>query len=134
MADLTDWSATTPFDFGAEEIAGREPAPDANPRMTRHQAISVLLQRRFVYVGEDTLGLPCFRSPSGAMLISVGSCRCLAYAKVGARLQVIAAARTLALLCRICPEDPASGPADTKRGAALAPFESAPHPESALLI
>jgi len=134
MVDLTDWKPTTPFDFGAGESVAREPAADANPRLTRHQAIVVLLQRKFVYVGEDSLGLPCFRSPSGAMLISVGSCRCLAYAKVGTRLQVIAAARTLALLCRICPEDQATSLPDANRGAAPAAFESTLHPESALLI
>ncbi len=64
-------------------------------------AIEILTDRGFVFIGQDPLGLPCYRSPSGAMLIGVGSCRSLAYRKVGGRLQVIAAARTATLVCRI---------------------------------
>lgn len=66
-------------------------------------AIDILRQRGFTYLGVDPLGLPCYRSPSGALLIGVGSCRSLAYAAVDGRLQVVAAARTAALLCRIAP-------------------------------
>jgi hypothetical protein len=134
MVGITEWKLTAPFVFGTEDAATGESVQDSNPRMTRHAAIMVLLQRGFAYVGEDSLGLPCFRSRSGAMLISVGSCRCLAYAKVGARLQVIAAARTLALLCRICPEDPVQGPAKAFAPATVAEYEDTLHPESALII
>ncbi len=74
---------------------------DPIARSLRAQAVKLLCERGFVYAGEDAVGLPCFRSPSGAILIGVGSCRCLAYAKVQGRLQVVAAARTAALLCRI---------------------------------
>lgn len=68
---------------------------------TVSHAINLLRQRGFSYVGPDPVGLPCYRSPSGALLIGVGSCRSLAYARVDGRLQVIAAARTTALVCRI---------------------------------
>lgn len=71
-------------------------------------AIDLLRQRGFVYIGQDPVGLPCYRSPSGALLIGIGSCRSLAYAPVDGRLQVIAAARTSALVCRITlPAEPA---------------------------
>jgi len=81
------------------------PAPaQAVARTPRAQVVQLLCARRFAYAGEDAMGLPCFRSPTGAILIAVGSTRCLAYAKVMGKLQVVAAARTTAILCRIAPE------------------------------
>jgi hypothetical protein len=73
------------------------------PRATRQRAIELLLGRGFIHLGDDPVGLPCYRSPSGAVLIAVGTCRSLAYAMMGGRLQVVAAARTAALVCRIAP-------------------------------
>jgi len=67
----------------------------------RERAIELLLQRGFRYIGPDPVGLPCYRSPSGVLLIAVGSCRCLAYAPVEGKLQVVTASRTAALICRI---------------------------------
>lgn len=133
MDYVTQWKPTAPFRFGEDDGIELPVPPEAHPRATRHQAIMVLLQRGFIYVGEDSLGLPCFRSRSGAMLIAVGSCRCLAYAKVEGRLQVVAAARTLALLCRIAPTDTAVA---VPAGQGLDPGEAATthQPESALII
>ena len=111
-----------------------ESVDDAAPRTLRAQAVKLLTQRGFVYAGEDAVGLPCFRSPSGAILIGVGSCRCLAYAKVQGRLQVVAAARTAALLCRI---DVEAQPAPAR---VLTPEETAaisrirPRPEPVLVV
>ncbi len=111
-----------------------ESADDATPRSLRAQAVKLLTQRGFVYAGEDAVGLPCFRSPSGAILIGVGSCRCLAYAKVQGRLQVVAAARTAALLCRI------DGEAQSVPARAISPAEAAaisrirPRPEPVLVV
>ena len=134
MDRYTEWKPTAPFRFGVEDPLPAQLPPETNPRLTRNQAIMVLLQRGFIYVGEDSLGLPCFRSRSGAMLIAVGSCRCLAYAKVGDRLQVVATARTLSLLCRICPEVPTG--AAPAAAPALDPGDLATthQPESALVI
>lgn len=67
----------------------------------RERAIELLEARGFRYIGPDPVGLPCYRSPSGVLLIAVGSCRCLAYAPVDGRLQVVTASRTAALVCRI---------------------------------
>lgn len=75
--------------------------PGAPSRPIIERAIELLQERGFTYLGHDPVGLPCYRSPSGALLIAVGSCRSLAYAQVGGRLQVVAAARTAALVCRI---------------------------------
>ncbi|SPE29335.1 hypothetical protein SBBP1_50045 [Burkholderiales bacterium] len=96
------------------DFNGREPA--IGPQATRNRAIKLLLDRGFVPLGDDPVGLPCFRSPSGAVLIAVGSCRSLAYANVGGRLQVVAAARTAALVCRIAPavSEPAPSPMETR--------------------
>lgn len=132
MQDLAGWKPTAPYDFadttphdGASRVAYRSDA-------VRAQAIGLLLQRGYVFAGEDSMGLPCFRSRSGAMLIGVGSCRCLAYAKVDGRLQVVAAARTLALLCRIGPESSAAVLA-TPALSGIANREI-PHPEPVLMI
>ncbi len=76
-------------------------APDTPTRTTFVRAIELLQRRGFTYIGHDPVGLPCYRSPSGALLIAVGSCRSLAYAPVSGKLQVVAAARTAALVCRI---------------------------------
>jgi len=76
-------------------------APETPTRTTFVRAIELLQRRGFTYIGHDPVGLPCYRSPSGALLIAVGSCRSLAYAPVGGKLQVVAAARTAALVCRI---------------------------------
>lgn len=70
-------------------------------RTTLAGAIGMLLERGFTFIGLDPVGLPCYRSSSGALLIAVGSCRSLAYAPVDGKLQVVAAARTTALVCRI---------------------------------
>lgn len=75
--------------------------PNRSLERARAQAIELLLDRGFKHIGQDPMGLPCFRSPSGALLIGVGGCRSLAYAMMGGRLQVVAAARTEALICRI---------------------------------
>jgi hypothetical protein len=76
-------------------------SPDASSRTTFARAVELLQERGFKYIGDDPVGLPCYRSPSGALLIAVGSCRSLAYAMVEGKLQVVAAARTAALVCRI---------------------------------
>lgn len=131
MVDTSLWKPTAPFQFGTARPAADPADPAAHPRAVRHQAITLLLQRGYVYVGEDSVGLPCFRSRSGAMLIGVGSCRCLAYAKVDGRLQVVAAARTLALLCRIAPEPVAPDTSNRSRAAA---GEPSPQPEPVLVI
>jgi hypothetical protein len=132
--DVIDWKPTAPFGFDAPMEPGVDNGAAANSRAIQSQAIRVLLARGFVYAGEDSVGLPCYRSRSGAILIGVGSCRCLAYAAVQGRLQVVAAARTLALLCRIGPDTPyeprraepaVRGP-DTRH--------SSPRPEPVLVI
>jgi hypothetical protein len=137
MVDISDWKPTAPYRFGAAPPHAGDPGDagsQASPKTIRLQAISLLLQRGYVYVGEDSVGLPCFRSRSGAMLIGVGSCRCLAYAKVDGRLQVVAAARTLALLCRIAPEQPGPTPTGPVRRAGSGFLESSLRPESVLVI
>ncbi len=78
---------------------------------SRVRAIELLLKRGFEHIGEDPVGLPCFRSPSGALLIGVGSCRSIAYTKVKGKLQIAAAARTDALVCRIISPEAAPPPA-----------------------
>jgi len=67
----------------------------------RRVAMEFLASRGFVRIGEDAMGLPCFRSPSRALLISIGSCRSLAYVEIAGVMQVVAAARTAVLACRI---------------------------------
>ena len=103
MVDPIQWKPTAPYDFGETVLGDAVPGP-LSPDEVRAQAIQLLRERGFVYAGEDSVGLPCYRSRSGAMLIGVGSCRSLAYAMVEGRLQVVAASRTLALLCRIVPD------------------------------
>jgi hypothetical protein len=83
------------------ELAVVHSAPDVPSRSLRERAIELLQERGFRYIGPDPVGLPCYRSPSGVLLIAVGSCRCLAYAPVDGRLQVVTASRTAALVCRI---------------------------------
>jgi len=78
-----------------------------DPRLV---AMEFLVSRGFVRIGEDAMGLPCFRSPSRALLISIGSCRSLAYVEIGGTLRVVAAARTSVLACRI------AGPAADEAG------------------
>jgi len=134
MVDTSLWKPTAPFQFGAERPLTDPVDPATHPRAVRHQAITLLLQRGYVYVGEDSVGLPCFRSRSGAMLIGVGSCRCLAYAKVDGRLQVVAAARTLALLCRIAPETGPGGAGSDERAQRGAAADASPQPEPVLFI
>jgi hypothetical protein len=133
MLDITTWKPTAPYDF-----AGAAPDDAAggarHPGDIRARAIGMLVQRGYSYVGEDSMGLPCYRSRSGAMLIGVGSCRCLAYAKVDGRLQVVAAARTLALLCRIGPESAAVPAQASVRPAAPPAPRVIPHAEPALMI
>ncbi len=119
--DLAGWKSTGPFDLPPALPSNDANGAGSNPRAIQQQAIRVLLERGFVYIGEDSVGLPCFRSRSGAVLIGVGSCRCLAYAAVQGRLQVVAAARTLALLCRIGAEIPDE------------PFPNAQRPRAAIL-
>jgi len=101
-----DLSASMLQDASVYRLLPPAPPPPALPvaRSPRAQVVQMLSARRFVYAGEDAMGLPCFRSPTGAILIAVGSTRCLAYAKVRGKLQVVAAARTTAILCRIAPE------------------------------
>jgi hypothetical protein len=77
------------------------PEPALGTRTIVALAIELLMDRGFIHLGDDPVGLPCYRSPSGALLVGVGSCRSLAYTKVDGRLQVIAAARTATLICRI---------------------------------
>jgi|GEM_PF-7063758 len=100
---MFDSLVLTPADTGPVELAERQqastPAPSA--LLLRARAIELLLARGFVLAGKDAMGLPCYRSPSGSALIAVGSCRCLAYSKVGGRLRVVAAAKTSVLVCRI---------------------------------
>ncbi len=134
MVDTVLWKPTAPFHFGTERPVTDPVDPATHPRAVRHQAITLLLQRGYVYVGEDSVGLPCFRSRSGAMLIGVGSCRCLAYAKVDGRLQVVAAARTLALLCRIGPDTDPAGAVSAGRGDIPAASHAIPQPEPVLFI
>jgi hypothetical protein len=121
MFDVFDLTAAGPVNPGARGDAHRR-EPAIGPQATRDRAIKLLLERGFVHLGEDPTGLPCFRSPSGAVLISVGSCRALAYANVGGRLQVVAAARTAALVCRIAPASTESLPSPRSR----VPSESSP--------
>jgi hypothetical protein len=102
------WLITLPDEPPADAPPRPAPAlsivhsqPYAETRPLLERAIDLLLRRGFAYIGHDPVGLPCYRSPSGVLLIAVGSCRSLAYAAVGGRLQVVAAARTAALVCRI---------------------------------
>jgi hypothetical protein len=132
--DLTEWKPTAPYDFADAAPHVGESGVASRPSDVRSQAIGLLLQRGYAYAGEDSMGLPCYRSRSGAMLIGVGSCRCLAYAKVDGRLQVVAAARTLALLCRIGPESPRQPPAVPARSGVSRAHQESPQPESALVI
>lgn len=134
MDTTADWKHTAPFRFGEAGDSVGNTLPPQSPGLIRHQAITVLLQRGYSYVGEDSLGLPCFRSRSGAMLIAVGSCRCLAYGKVAGRLQVIATARTLALLCRVSPDAGDGAVPASEVGARPRTDLGTPHPETALLI
>ena len=134
MLDVTKWKPTAPYGFADTAPHDGHNGVAARPGDVRTQAIGLLLQRGYVYAGEDSMGLPCYRSRSGAMLIGIGSCRCLAYAKVDGRLQVVAAARTLALLCRIGSE---SSQAESAVPAARAPEpvrHERPHPEPVLMI
>lgn len=102
MFDVLDLASSELANAGVRRDSdGREPTLD--PQATRNRAIRLLMNRGFIYLGEDPIGLPCYRSPSGAILIAVGSCRALAYADVGGRLQVVAAVRTAVLVCRIGP-------------------------------
>jgi hypothetical protein len=72
----------------------------------KERAIRALIGRGFRQIGVDGSGLPLFKSGSGALLIAIGSCRCLAYSRAGpgGRLQLVATARTRSLLCRISSE------------------------------
>jgi hypothetical protein len=132
--DLTQWKPTAPYDFADAAPRGGESCVASSHSDIRSQAIGLLLQRGYVYAGEDSMGLPCYRSRSGAMLIGVGSCRCLAYAKVDGRLQVVAAARTLALLCRIGPESPCEPAFTPARSSISRTHQESAQPESALVI
>ena len=134
MLDLTRWKPTAPYDFADAAPHDGHSGVALSPGGIRAQAIGLLLQRGYVYAGEDSMGLPCYRSRSGAMLIGVGSCRCLAYAKVDGRLQVVAAARTLALLCRIGPETARPVPPVTAQVAGADARHENPHPEPVLMI
>jgi len=73
----------------------------------KERAIRALTANGFREIGVDGSGLRLFKSTSGALLIGVGSCRCLAYSPTGpdGRLQLVAASRTAALLCRIATID-----------------------------
>ncbi len=132
--DLAGWKSTGPYDLPPALPSDDANGNGAHPRAIQQQAIRVLVARGFVYVGEDSVGLPCYRSRSGAILIGVGSCRCLAYAAVHGRLQVVAAARTLSLLCRIGTDAPADNyrPVSPARPFVLAVHS--PHPEPVLVI
>jgi hypothetical protein len=134
MLDLTTWKPTAPYDFADASPYDGERGRAYRRGDIRAQAIEMLVQRGYVYAGADSMGLPCFRSRSGAMLIGVGSCRCLAYAKVDGRLQVVAAARTLALLCRIGPERTPGATAQPVRSVAAGAAREVSHPEPVLMI
>jgi len=73
----------------------------------KERAIQALSACGFQEIGRDGSGLRLFESPSGGLLIGVGSCRSLAYSPTGpgGRLQLVAASRTPALLCRITALD-----------------------------
>lgn len=137
MLDQITWQPTAQHDFGAWPVGDHDSSGSA--AAVRQQAVRLLLDRGFSYAGEDALGLPCYRSRSGAMLIGVGSCRCLAYANVQGRLQVVAAARTLSLLCRIAP-DPSVGSARASPGVDFTghlpaeTMDDCPAPELVLVI
>ncbi len=70
---------------------------------TKQSAIGALIACGFREIGFDGSGLPLLKSRSGSLLISVGSCRSLAYSPTaaGGRLQLVATTRTAALLCRV---------------------------------
>ncbi len=99
---MFDSLVLTPADAGPV-TTGRGEAKRQSPNAiaTRDRAIELLLGRGFLHLGEDPMGLPCYRSPSGTVLIAVGSCRTIAYTKVGGRLRVVAAVRTAVMVCRI---------------------------------
>jgi hypothetical protein len=103
------WPSTQATANPGQPLAMVHCAPRTPTRPAAECAIDLLQQRGFSFIGRDPVGLPCYRSPSGALLISVGSCRALAYAPVGGRYQVIASSRTAALVCRITvPAKPVS--------------------------
>jgi len=101
MLDAIEVATTPVQNSGIHGGHNDGPEPTLGARTTMALAIEILQERGFVFIGKDPVGLPCYRSPSGALLIGVGSCRSLAYAMVGDRLQIIAAARTATLVCRI---------------------------------
>ena len=130
--DIADWKPTGPYDLPAALASEDANGAGNHPRAIQTEAVRVLLGRGFSYVGQDSVGLPCYRSRSGAILIGVGSCRCLAYAAVNGKLQVVAAARTLALLCRIGNEAP-NDAGRPVRPATVVPL-ARPQPEPVLVI
>jgi len=80
---------------------------DAIESTVKARAIAALTARGFCEIGVDGSGLRLFKSVSGALLIGVGSCRSLAYAPKGPDgcLQLVAASRTPALICRLTSRD-----------------------------
>jgi hypothetical protein len=101
MAALRAWSVARSDEPAQPDWAARQVRPAPRPGRTLESAIEMLQKRGFAFIGSDRNGLPCYRSPSGALLISIGSCRTLAYAPVGGRFEVIATAHTAALVSRI---------------------------------
>lgn len=134
MLDVIGSMDLKPAHLASARIHRHLPPPRALARTPRAQAVQLLSERRFAYAGEDAMGLPCFRSPTGAILIAVGSTRCLAYAKVQGKLQVVAAARTTSLLCRIAPESEADTISAAPPDDDMDLFEICPHAEARLLV
>jgi hypothetical protein len=102
--ELAQATGMAPLEMPA--LRGRRSGEAQPPRATSTQAtlasaIELLQKRGFAYVGRDPIGLPCYQSPSGVLVVAVGSCRTLAYAPVGGRFEVIASSRTETLVCRI---------------------------------
>jgi hypothetical protein len=102
-APLTDEGPFT-VPGSPESPLGLDNSPESRAANVRHAA-DLLCQKGFSYIGEDPVGLPCYRSPSGTLLVSIGSCRSLAYVQVNGKAQLVAAARTSTLACRITLPD-----------------------------
>jgi hypothetical protein len=98
---VIDPGTSLAVDSGIHGAHNDGPEPWLGARTVVSLAMEILADRGFTCIGEDPVGLPLYRSPTGALLIGVGSCRSLAYTKVDGRLQVVAAARTATLICRI---------------------------------